>query len=106
MNSIIPPHIVQKVFLDQNPKLWKRTSIYRTQIFKTSLILTQNDQIFLPINELHFMLLNMLYLQEKEEVTNEALSAILIYRNGLHTTLKFLSVSAVSTTTVPLVLES
>jgi hypothetical protein len=87
MNSSILHQIMQKVLLDQNLKLWKRTSIYRTQIFKTSLILTQNDQIFLPINELHFMPLNTLYPQEKKEVTNEALSAIVIYRNGLHTTL-------------------
>jgi hypothetical protein len=97
---------MEKVFLDQNLKLWKRTSIYRTHMFKTSLTLTQNDQIFLPITEPQYRSLNTLYPQEKEEVNSESLPAILIYRNGPHTKFKVLPVSAVPTPTITLVLES
>ena len=47
----------------------------------------QKDEIFLPITELQFRSLNTLYPQEKEEMNSESISAILIYRNGSHTTI-------------------
>jgi len=68
--------------------------------------LLQNDQIFLPITELHFGSLNTPYPQEKEEMNSESLSAILIYWNGSHKTFKVLLGSALPTLTITLVLES
>jgi hypothetical protein len=97
---------MQKLFLDQNHKLWKRTSIYMTQKFKTSLTFLQNDQVFLPITELKFRSMNTPYPQEKEEVTSESLSAILVYWKGSLTTFKVLPVSALPTPAIKLALES
>jgi hypothetical protein len=96
---------MQKMFLDRNIKHWKRTSICRTQMFKTSLILLQNDQIFLPITELHCRSLDTPYPQEKEEMSSESLSAILIYCNGSPTTFKVLPGSALPNPAITLPLE-
>jgi len=75
-------------------------------MFKTSPNLPQNDQIFLPIIELYFRSLNTPYPQEKEEMSSELLSAILIYWNGSHKTFKVLPGSALPTLAITLVLES
>jgi len=75
-------------------------------MFKTSLILAQNDQIFLPITEPQYRSLNTLYPQEKDEVNSESFPATLIYRNGPHTKYKVLQVLVVTTPTITLVLES
>jgi len=74
-------------------------------MFTTSLTLLQNDQIFLPITELHFRSLNTLYPQEKEEISSELLYAILIYWNGSHTTFNVLPGSALPTSVITLALE-
>jgi len=75
-------------------------------MFKTSLTLTQNDQIFLPITELQYRSLNTLYPQEKEEVNSESLPANVIYQNGPHTNLKVLLVSDLPTPAITLAVES
>ena len=66
-------------------------------MFKTSLTLLQNHQVFLPITELKFRSMNTPYPQEKEEMTSESLSAILVYWNGSLKTFKVLPVSALPT---------